>query len=54
MLGNIEEDSAKMFKNIRAIDLNKTISHPNNKVLVKVELINESYNYGWYSFDFMV
>jgi hypothetical protein len=46
MLANSDKDSVKLFKNIRAIVLNKTISHPNNKVLVKVELISESYNYG--------
>jgi hypothetical protein len=46
MLADIEEDSVKLFKNIRAIVLNKTILYPNSKVFVKVELISESYNYG--------
>ncbi len=38
--------SVKLFKNIKGVVLNKTISHPNQKIMVKYELANEAFNFG--------
>jgi hypothetical protein len=38
--------SVKLFKNVKGVVLNKTISHPNQKIMVKYELANEAFNFG--------
>jgi hypothetical protein len=38
--------SVKLFKNVEGIVLNKTISHPNKKTMVKYESANEAFNFG--------
>ena len=41
-----DTESVKLFKTVKGVVLNKTISHPNQKTMVKYELANESFNYG--------
>jgi hypothetical protein len=38
--------SVKLLKNVKGVVLNKTISHPNQKIMVNYELANEAFNFG--------
>ena len=46
VLANISDASVKLFKNVKGVILNKTVSYPNNKIMVKYELANEIFNCG--------
>ena len=48
ILKNIEQEKNKLFKSFKAIVLNKQITYPNNKTLVKYDLTNESFEVGIY------